>query len=137
MSVLPPKKHPEIPTLAPIREFATGATRDTDEGKLDYEAFLSPLVLACYAYHMDKHRRQRNGVMRDPDNWQKGIPKEAYMKSMWRHFMDVWRLHRGWSARDDLEGALCALLFNVHGMLHEYLKAKYVEKTPKEVSWPR
>src|SRR5687768_9111242 len=27
------------------RTFSTGATRDTDNGKLDYEAFLSPLVL--------------------------------------------------------------------------------------------
>ena len=28
-----------------IREFATGASRDTDAGKLDLEGFLSPLVL--------------------------------------------------------------------------------------------
>lgn len=105
-----------------IRSFSTGATRDTDRGKPDYEAFLSPLVLDAFGCHMLKHMQQSDGQYRDSDNWQKGIPEAAYMKSMWRHFMDVWKLHRGWKARDTLEGALCALLFNVMGYLHEHLK---------------
>lgn len=107
------------------RTFLTGATRDTDEGKRDYEAFLSPIVIRAYGHHMMRHMVQSDGVKRAPDNWQNGIPQAAYMKSMWRHFLDVWSIWRGYSSKDVLEHALCALLFNVMGMLHEHLKEKY------------
>lgn len=105
-----------------MREFKTGATRDTDEGKLDYEGFLSHPVLRRYAEYMHKNREQADGKFRPSDNWQKGIPKDAYMKSMWRHFMDVWHGHR--KTDEDMEEALCALLFNVMGYLHETIKEK-------------
>ena len=105
-----------------VRTFPTGATRDTDEGKLDYEGFLSPLVLRRYAEYMHENRIQSDGKLRDSDNWQKGIPKDQYMKSMWRHFVDIWFCHRGLMA--GIEHALCALLFNVMGLLHETLKEK-------------
>lgn len=135
-----------------MRTFDTGATRDTDTGKLDYEGFLSPLVLRRYAEYMNKNRVQADGNVRDSDNWQKGIPLNAYMKSGWRHFMDWWMYHRGpqyWPADRDcdhecedcnlidcdcadcfaidsgLEDALCAMLFNVMGYLHEILKEKF------------
>ena len=106
------------------RVFDSGAMRDTDEGKLDYEGFLSPAVLHRFAEYMHKNRFMEDGTVRDSDNWQKGIPKDAYMKSMWRHFMDVWMLHRGVFGGDaiEMDEALCALLFNVQGYLHECLK---------------
>lgn len=110
--------------MSAIRTFNTGATRNTEVGKLDYEGFLSPLVLERYAEYMHKHRLQADGNLRDSDNWQKGIPKDAYMKSGWRHFMDWWRAHRGLSCREGVEEALCALLFNVMGYLYETLKEK-------------
>ena len=108
-----------------MRNFDTGATRDTDEGKYDYEGFLSPLVLERFGEYMNKNRIQADGATRDSDNWQKGIPMDAYMKSGWRHFMDWWRIHRlpeRWG--DGLEEALCALMFNVMGYLHEILKRR-------------
>ncbi len=105
-----------------MRHFDTGATRDTDEGKLDYEGALSHSVLQRYAEYMLKHCTQADGGARDCDNWQKGIPKVAYMKSMFRHFMDVWLYHRGGSSREALEESLCALLFNVMGYFHEFIK---------------
>ena len=105
-----------------MREFKTGATRDTDEGRLDYEGFLSPLVLKRYAEYMNKNRVQADGKIRDSDNWQKGIPIVAYMKSMFRHFMDVWTGHRSKASNEEGQEALCALLFNVMGYLHELLK---------------
>ena len=108
-----------------MRTFETGATRDTDEGKYDYEGFLSPLVLRRYAEYMHKHRKQADGKIRASDNWQKGIPTEQYMKSMWRHFMEVWVLHRLRASEpihDDMTEILCALLFNVMGYLHEEIK---------------
>lgn len=104
------------------RYFETGATRDTDEGKLDYEGFLSPLVLKRFAEYMHVCRLQSDGKLRDSDNWQKGIPLSAYMKSMWRHFMAVWSDYRRGATGKDVEDDLCALLFNVQGMLHEQLK---------------
>ena len=104
-----------------VRKFDTGATRDTDDGKLAYYGFLSPLALRRFAQYMHEHRVQSDGSLRDPDNWQKGIPFDAYMDSGWRHFMDWWLLDRGYDADSDLETALCALLFNVQGYLHEFL----------------
>jgi len=110
--------------MSDIRKFETGATRDTDKDKLDYEGFLSPLVLERYARYMHQHRKQSDGNLRDSDNWQKGIPKEAYMKSAWRHFMDLWFEHRGFNSRDGIEEALCAIIFNCMGYLFEILKNK-------------
>ena len=108
-----------------MRTFDTGATRDSDDGKYDYEGFLSPIVLERYAAYMHKHRIQADGGLRDADNWQKGITKDAYMKSAWRHFMDWWMEHRGYPSREGLEDALCALLFNVQGYLYEILRERY------------
>jgi len=108
--------------LNKMRKFSTGATRDTNEGKLDYEGFLSPLVIKRYGEYMTKHRKQSEGTLRDSDNWQKGIPINVYIKSAWRHFIDLWSEHRGITTKGGIEEALCALLFNVMGYLHEHLK---------------
>ncbi len=107
-----------------IRTFETGATRDTAEDKPDYEGFLSPTVIKRYGEYMLKHQKQSDGNMRKSDNWQLGIPKAQYMKSMFRHFMEVWTLHRkvNEETEEDIDDVLCALLFNVMGMLHEELK---------------
>ena len=111
-----------------IRKFSTGATRDTSMDKYDYEGFLSPVVLKRFAEYMHKHRKQSDGSLRDSDNWQKGIPQDAYMKSGYRHFMDWWFEHRGYKSQDGLEEALCALLFNIQGYLYEHLKKKERKK---------
>jgi hypothetical protein len=107
-----------------MRAFDTGATRDTDEGKPDYEGFLSPLVIVRYGEYMMKHQVQADGAIRTSDNWQKGIPKSAYAKSLWRHFLDWWSEHRGIPSRDGIEEALCAIIFNASGYLYELLKEK-------------
>jgi hypothetical protein len=110
-----------------IRTFETGATRDTEAGKLDYEGFLSPWALSSFAEYMHRHRTQSDGTLRDSDNWQKGIPTDAYMKSAWRHFTDVWQHHRSGAKNEmALEEALCALLFNVQGYLHELVKPPHL-----------
>jgi hypothetical protein len=109
-----------------MREFATGATRDSEDGKLDYEGFLSPLALKRYAEYMHQHRHQADGKLRDSDNWQKGMPRQCYIKSLFRHFMDFWFNHRGHAAYDpkrdcaiEIDETLCAILFNAFGYLHE------------------
>lgn len=113
-----------------MREFETGATRDKDDNKYDYEGFLSPIALERFAEYMHKHRRQADGAMRDSDNWQKGIPIEAYRKSLVRHVLQCWGAWRDHDMRDDKgepideEEALCAIMFNVQGLLHELAAAR-------------
>jgi len=111
-----------------MRQFETGATRNVDQDKFDYEGFNTPIVMDRFAEYMHKHRKQADGKLRDSDNWQKGIPLVAYMKSMYRHFMDVWRQHRGHPGQDSLEDSLCALKFNVDGYLFEVVKARLAKE---------
>ncbi len=119
-----------------MRTFNSGATRDNDETKPDYEGYLSPLVIQRFGEYMTKHRKQADGKMRDSDNWQKGIPIAAYLKSLWRHLVDLWAMHREpnpeYQDDDitdcDMEEALCAIIFNASGYLHEMLKADSEKK---------
>jgi len=110
-----------------MRKFETGATRDDDLDKYDYEGFYSPLVVERFGEYMHEHRLQTDGGLRDSDNWQKGIPKDQYMKSELRHVLDLWLHHRGFSKKaveQDLEKILCAIIFNAQGYLYELLKEK-------------
>jgi len=122
-----------------LRTFGTGATRDTAEDKLDFEGFLSPLVLERYAEYMHENRKQSDGSMRDSDNWQKGIPTRQYLKSGWRHFKDWWRADRGLPLLDQkcdtIEKVLCGLIFNASGYLHEHLKKKYGFHQPDGITY--
>lgn len=113
-------------TKAEMRQFETGATRNVDATKPDYEGFLSPLTLLAFARYMNKNRVQADGKLRDSDNWQKGIPLNSYMKSLLRHVMDMWLHHRGYPGRasESLDDALAGVLFNVAGYTHETEKAK-------------
>jgi hypothetical protein len=118
----PAKADPAI-----MRQFQTGATRHHDASRVDYEGFLSPLVLREFAKYMNKNRVQADGNVRASDNWQLGIPADSYMKSMWRHFMDVWSRHRDVpeeGVTPEMVEALCALFFNVQGYLHEEIRAR-------------
>lgn len=107
-----------------MRSFSTGATRDLDNNKIDYEGFLDPLVLELFGKYMLKHQVQADGNLRTSDNWMKGIPKDVYMKSAWRHFHDWWMEHRNYKSREGLEDALMGLLFNIMGYTFEVLKEK-------------
>lgn len=119
----------KVQTGNATRGFETGATRSSDAGRYDPEGFLSPIALERFCEYMNKHRVQADGGLRDSDNWQKGMPLSSYMKGMWRHFLHLWQRYRGWTVTDakaaaDAEEDLCALMFNVQGMLHEMLRAR-------------
>lgn len=113
-----------------VRIFETGATRDTDAGKFDYEGFLCPRVLREFGAYMHRHRVQADGNLRDSDNWQKGIPKDAYVKSLIRHTFQVWTIHRGHECFDEkgkrvtMMEALMACAFNVFGYAFELLRER-------------
>jgi hypothetical protein len=110
-----------------MRNFKTGAIRDKDDNKLDYEAFNCPLVMERYAQYLHKHRIQPDGQVRAGDNWQKlfGDDHEnVCMKSAFRHFHSWWKAHRGYES-EDIEESICALVFNANAYLHKILKKNY------------
>ena len=118
-------------SVSPTRVFSSGAFRDQDTDKYDYEGFLCPLVMTRFAEHMHENRTLADETTRASDNWQKGIPHSVYMKSLWRHLMAVWRDHRGVSEDEGegLESALCGVIFNAQGYLHEVLKEKQIDES--------
>ncbi len=105
-----------------MRKFKSGASRNSEKGKLDFEGFFSPIVLESRAKYMDKHRHLEDGTLRNSDDWQQGMPLPVYMKSMWRHFFAVWKMHRGYSHAETIEDSLIGLMFNAEGYLSEILK---------------
>jgi hypothetical protein len=123
----------------PTRVFETGAKRDTDAGKLDYEGFYEPLTFDSFAKYLHKHRTMQDGSLRDSDNWQKGIPRIVYMKSAFRHFVHAWKIHRGYKAFDEkgnqvsMEDSINGAIFNLRGYLYEWLKHTGLS-TEKEVT---
>lgn len=105
-----------------VRRFDTGATRDSDDGKLDYYGFLDPEVLLDFARYMNGHRYQSDGSLRASDNWKNGIPQDVYIRSLLRHVFDLWLWHNGTPAdrpetgeTPSLHDTLGGVLFNVMG----------------------
>jgi hypothetical protein len=129
--VFVPSKHGRglMPGTA-TRTFSGGATRDVDDNKLDFEGFLSPQVLQAFAEYMHKHRLMKDGSVRSSDNWQNGMPKSVYVKSLARHFFDLWLMHRldtDELTRPDgehvtLADTLGGIQFNLQGYWLETLK---------------
>jgi len=115
---------PKPPQQEIARTFETGACRDFDDEKIDYESAMSPLAFEAMCAYMHHCRKMPDGrTLRAPDNWQKGMPLDSYIKSGFRHLMDWWKAHRGLASREGIVFAICGLMFNVQGYLHEYLKA--------------
>jgi len=121
-----------------MREFKGGATRNSNEGKYDYEGFLSPIVIEAYGKYMNKHRKQADGKLRDSDNWQKHFGVDHFkvcIKSLFRHFYDLWALHRGYERIDKQDGhkinkeeALMAMMFNIMAYSDKLLKDELNKK---------
>ncbi len=111
-----------------MRTFKSGATRSNDEGKIDPEAALSPLVLTAYCEYVRSHRLQDSQEVRGDDNWQLGISPTSYMKSLLRHVLEAWRVHRYGGAMNDI---LFAVMFNTMGLLHERLKKELTSSFSK------
>ena len=118
-----------------MRNFKGGATRDNNEDKYDYEGFLSPIVIEAYGKYMHKNRIQADGKLRDSDNWQKVFGDkhlDVCMKSLWRHFLDLWKEHRGFKSREGLDNAIGGILFNVMAYYYKILKDKQNKEEKEE-----
>jgi hypothetical protein len=117
-----------------IRKFETGAIRDGEGNKADIEGIFCPLVMRAYSKYLFSKIHMPDGSIRSMENWQKGIPIESYMKSKCRHDLDLKLLFRGYKAYDELgkevslKEALCAIMFNTMGYLHEVLKKEEAAK---------
>ncbi len=108
-----------------LRTFDTGATRDTGEDKVEPWGYMSELAELAYADYMQMHQVQSDGKLRDSDNWKKGIPLDAFYHSLSRHILDlrlIWNGHADHARTSNLIEALCAIKFNVDGLLHELVK---------------
>lgn len=110
------------------RIFETGASRDSSEGKIDFEGHISPFALERYAEYMHRHRSMPDGSLRASDNWQLGIPEEECLKSALRHILEVWKAHRSktyeWLPKKPMdpqnyEESICAVIFNLFTILHQ------------------
>jgi len=113
-----------------MREFKSGATRNDNKNKLDFEGFLSPIVLEAYSKYMHKNRIQADGKLRASDNWQKGFGDNhlsVCMKSLWRHFLDLWKEHRGYKSREGIDDAIGGILFNIMAYYHKILNDRVKE----------
>jgi hypothetical protein len=78
---------------------------------------------------------QSDGSLREGDNWQKGFTRESIAKSMQRHNLDFWLMHRGFEpeSSDHLKvfkeqnkeramiEALCGIYFNAAAYMREVL----------------
>lgn len=93
-----------------------------DYGKIDPEAAICPLTLEAYLEYKVFCRAMSDGSTRPDDNWQKGMPTETYMKSLWRHMLEIWKQHRGHRGDAAFPIAAAAAMFNIQGLLHNYLK---------------
>lgn len=126
-----------------MREFAGGATRNDDSKKNDYRGFHSPLALRAFGDYMTEHRTQKDGTVRDSDNWKNGMPRKTYLSSLKRHVEDVHLIMEGHKAVNPDTGAevtlveaLCGVTFNTQGLLHEVALGRDIQakvEAPKPV----
>lgn len=110
-----------------MRIFKTGATRDDDNNKIEPWGYGSPLVEQVFSEYMLKHQIQADGEKRPSNNWKAGIPIDCYWHSLSRHILDFRLLYEGYPSQarthDTIE-TLCAIRFNVDGLIHELVKAE-------------
>jgi len=121
-----------------VRQFEGGASRDTDDNKSDPEGCFHPLVIREVAEYMKKHSYLPDGTRRPADNWQHGMPRAVWRKSLERHWLDV-RLHdkgHGDKAREPIIEALCAVIFNAQGRLLEELLGRDLQVESKKRKRP-
>jgi hypothetical protein len=97
-----------------IREFSTGAIRDTEDDKEDYIETISWTAMRRYAQYMTgKKKKYGEG------NFKKGIPIDAYERSLLRHIQKyLANKHEGQNIEKE-EDHLSAILFNCFGIIHE------------------
>lgn len=109
-----------------LRISESGAIRNSDIGKINYQGALSPLILEAYGKYIEKHSLLPDGTRRNNKNWQNlfGTPEEhrqVCIESAWRHFIDLLMEHDGYESRDGIDEALGGLMFNIQAYWFSFL----------------
>lgn len=102
-----------------MREFESGAIRDSEETKEDYTETISWTALKRHAQYMTG-KKSKYGA----GNFKKGISVDSYERSLIRHLQKYManKYEGGEEERD--EDHLCAMLFNICGIIHEEERRK-------------
>ncbi len=110
-----------------VREFSTGAIRDKEDGKEDYIETISWTAFRRYAQYMtDCKKRYSEG------NFKKGIPEEAYRRSLLRHISKyLINTQEGGNLEPEVDH-LSACIFNIFGIIHEEERSGNRSFKPKE-----
>lgn len=108
-----------------ITTFKSGAIRDNQEGKPDFNETISWTAFNRYAKYMTG-KKAKYGA----GNFKKGIPTSSYVASMLRH-VDKWMRNTYENGQDELnEDHLSAIVFNVFGIMHNEGQAALPSPTP-------
>ena len=87
-----------------VRQFKSGALRDTDTGKFEYLGFMHPLNDYSFAKYMHEHRKMSDGSMRKSNNWWSGFGLDICIQSLARHVEDLKLLHSGYFVYEERIG---------------------------------
>ena len=88
--------NPTLPDSGARSEFATGAVRDSSEGKGN------PSLIPIDALRAVSKRFEDGATKYGRDNWQQGIPLSRYVDSLYRH---LWQFMEG-DTTEDHAGAI-------------------------------
>ena len=97
-----------------ITTFASGAIRDSQNGKEDYIETISWTAMKRYAQYMTS-KKSKYGA----GNFKKGIDIESYEQSLLRHVQKYLANKYEGGTIETNEDHLSAILFNVFGIIHE------------------
>jgi len=102
-----------------IRSWSTGAIRDNDSTKPDYIETVSWSAFRRFGEYMTS-KKQKYGS----GNFKKGIPVESYEQSLVRHLQKYLENKYEQGTDEVAEDHLCAMIFNINGILHEEERIK-------------
>jgi len=97
-----------------VRQFSSGAIRDSEDDKEDYIETISWTAFKRYAQYMTRCKKKYGA-----GNFKKGIPTESYERSLVRHLQKylVNKYEKGQEEPD--VDHLSAIIFNCFGIMHE------------------
>lgn len=106
-----------------MRKFSTNAVRDDETDKEDYTETISWTAFKRYAKYMTSKKVRYGG-----GNFKKGIPIDAYERSLLRH-VQKYMENKYEDGTDEVnEDHLSACLFNIFGIIHEEERWKKLKK---------
>jgi hypothetical protein len=102
-----------------ITSFASGAIRDSQDGKVDFVETISFTAHERYARYMTgKKKKYGTG------NFKKGIPIASYEQSLLRHIDKYFRNKYENGNDEPEEDHLATIRFNCDGIMHEQGRKK-------------